>query len=101
MQLERAVDAYLRHISIERGLSDHTVAAYRRDLAGYVGWLAERGIRDSSDVTVALVTAFAAERASAEPPPAASSVARLQSSVRGLHRFLTREGIEPTTRPGG
>ena len=36
VQLERAVDAYLRHISIERGLSDHTVAAYRRDLAGYV-----------------------------------------------------------------
>jgi integrase/recombinase XerD len=101
VQLERAVDAYLRHISIERGLSDHTVAAYRRDLAGYVGWLAERGIRDSSDVTVALVTAFAAERASAEPPPAASSLARLQSSVRGLHRFLAREGIEaddPTGR---
>jgi len=101
VQLERAVDAYLRHISIERGLSDHTVAAYRRDLAGYVAWLAERGIRDSSDVTVALVTAFAAERASAEPPPAASSLARLQSSVRGLHRFLAREGIEsddPTGR---
>ena len=101
MQLERAVDAYLRHISIERGLSDHTVAAYRRDLAGYVAWLSARGIRDSSDVTVALVTAFAAERASAEPPPAASSLARLQSSVRGLHRFLAREGIEsddPTGR---
>ena len=101
MQLERAVDAYLRHISIERGLSDHTVAAYRRDLAGYVAWLSERGIRDSSDVTVALVTAFAAERASAEPPPAASSLARLQSSVRGLHRFLARVGIEsddPTGR---
>jgi integrase/recombinase XerD len=101
VQLERAVDAYLRHISIERGLSDHTVAAYRRDLAGYVAWLSARGIRDSSDVTVALVTAFAAERASAEPPPAASSLARLQSSVRGLHRFLAREGIEsddPTGR---
>jgi integrase/recombinase XerD len=101
VQLERAVDAYLRHISIERGLSDHTVAAYRRDLAGYVDWLAERGIRDSSDVTVELVTAFAGDRASAEPPPAASSLARLQSSVRGLHRFLAREGIEaddPTGR---
>ncbi len=101
MRLERAVDAYLRHISIERGLSEHTVAAYRRDLAGYVDWLTERGIRDSSEVTVALVGEFAAERASAEPPPAASSLARLQSSVRGLHRFLAREGIEsedPTGR---
>ena len=101
MRLERAVDAYLRHISIERGLSDHTVAAYRRDLSGYVDWLTARGILDSSRVTVALVGEFAAERASAEPPPAASSLARLQSSVRGLHRFLAREGIEdedPTGR---
>jgi integrase/recombinase XerD len=101
VQLDRAVDAYLRHVSIERGLSDHTVAAYRRDLSGYVDWLAARGIRDSGDVTAALVGEFASERAAADPPPAASSLARLQSSVRGLHRFLAREGIEdddPTGR---
>lgn len=94
MRLERAVDAYLRHISIERGLSDNTVAAYRRDLAGYVAWLAEHGVVDSGEVTPALVAEFAAERASTQPPVAASSLARLQSSVRGLHRFLAREGIE-------
>lgn len=95
MRLERAVDAYLRHISIERGLSQHTVAAYRRDLAGYVEWLTGQGVDDTAGVTADLVAAFAAERASAQPPPAASSLARLQSSVRGLHRFLAREGIEP------
>ncbi|WP_314502675.1 site-specific tyrosine recombinase XerD [uncultured Microbacterium sp.] len=100
MQLDRAVDAYLRHVSIERGLSEHTVAAYRRDLAGYVDWLAEHGIRDSNEVTPALVAEFAAERASSEPPPAASSLARLQSSVRGLHRYLAREGIEPADPTG-
>ena len=94
MRLERAVDAYLRHISIERGLSDNTVAAYRRDLAGYVQWLTERRIEDSAAVTPAVVAEFAADRASAQPPVAASSLARLQSSVRGLHRFLAREGIE-------
>jgi len=95
MRLERAMDAYLRHISIERGLSDHTVAAYRRDLGGYVSWLAGQGVADSGAVTPELVAGFAAERAAAEPPVAASSLARLQSSVRGLHRFLAREGIEP------
>ncbi|WP_442575328.1 site-specific tyrosine recombinase XerD [Microbacterium sp. F51-2R] len=94
MRLERAVDAYLRHVSIERGLSDNTVAAYRRDLEGYLQWLAERGISDSDAVTPAVVAEFAAARASALPRPAASSLARLQSSVRGLHRFLAREGIE-------
>ncbi|MEL5990661.1 site-specific tyrosine recombinase XerD [Microbacterium phosphatis] len=101
MLLERGVDAYLRHITIERGLSDHTVAAYRRDLAGYLAWLGERGIADSGEVTPAVVAEFAAERASADPAPAASSLARLQSSVRGLHRFLAREGIadaDPTQR---
>ena len=92
MELERAVETYLRHVTLERGLSDHTVSAYRRDLAVYVDWLGVRGIRDIEAVTPALVADFASERASAEPPPAASSLARLQSSVRGLHRFLVREG---------
>lgn len=92
MRVERAVDAYLRHVTIERGLSDHTVAAYRRDLDRYAVWLTERGIDDVTAVTPAVVAEFAAERAAADPPPAASSLARLQSSVRGLHRFLAREG---------
>ncbi|MGC5169550.1 site-specific tyrosine recombinase XerD [Microbacterium sp. DT81.1] len=93
MRLNKAVDAYLRHITIERGLSAHTVAAYRRDLAGYTDWLTAQGVEDTGAVTPAMVVAFAAERASAEPPAAASSLARLQSSVRGLHRFLVREGF--------
>ena len=92
MRIERAIDTYLSHITIERGLSDHTVAAYRRDLAGYGAWLAERGVDETEAVTPAIVAEFAAERAAADPPPAASSLARLQSSVRGLHRFLAREG---------
>lgn len=95
MQLERAVDAYLRHVSIERGLSENTVAAYRRDLAGYVVWLHEQGVEDTSAVTPVMLGSFVADRAAAQPPIAASSLARLQSSVRGLHRFLAREGIEP------
>lgn len=94
MRLDRAMDSYLRHISIERGLSENTVAAYRRDLAGYVAWLAQHGVDDTAAVTAALVEGFVADRATAQPPIAASSLARLQSSVRGLHRFLTREGVE-------
>lgn len=94
MRLDRALEVYLRHITIERGLSDHTVSAYRRDLGGYLEWLAAHGVEDSAEVTPTLVADFAAERASAQPPPAATSLARLQSSVRGLHRFLVREGIE-------
>lgn len=101
MQLDRALDAYLRHVTIERGLSAHTISAYRRDLGGYLAWLEAGGISDSGEITQAVVGRFIAERSSAVPAPAATSLARLQSSVRGWHRFLAREGIEqddPTGR---
>lgn len=94
MQLERALDAYLRHVTVERGLSVHTVAAYRRDLGVYQEWLVAEGIAGTAEVTPAVIDRFIAERASAQPPPASTSLARLQSSVRGWHRFLAREGIE-------
>ncbi|PRA78796.1 site-specific tyrosine recombinase XerD [Microbacterium sp. MYb66] len=94
MLLERALDAYLRHVTVERGLSAHTIAAYRRDLEGYREWLIAAGIADTAEVTPAVIDRFIAERASAEPAPASTSLARLQSSVRGWHRFLAREGIE-------
>ncbi|BDZ37832.1 hypothetical protein GCM10025863_04460 [Microbacterium suwonense] len=101
MQLDRALNAYLRHITIERGLSEHSIAAYRRDLNGYVDWLAAQDIETTDAITQAVVAAFIAERSAADPPPAATSLARLQSSVRGWHRFLAREGIDqddPTGR---
>ncbi|WP_144796977.1 site-specific tyrosine recombinase XerD [Microbacterium paludicola] len=100
MRLDRAVDAYLRHITIERGLSEHTVGAYRRDLAVYLEWLSAAGIEDTAAVSGAVIARFVGERASQDPPPAATSLARLQSSVRGLHRFLVREGIEPEDPSG-
>ncbi|KJL42590.1 site-specific tyrosine recombinase XerD [Microbacterium trichothecenolyticum] len=95
MQIARAMDSYLRHVAIERGLSENTVAAYRRDLAGYADWLRDQHIDDTAAVTAVTLASFIADRAAAQPPMAASSLARLQSSVRGLHRFLAREGIEP------
>ncbi|MHB1065284.1 MAG: site-specific integrase, partial [Georgenia sp.] len=42
----RALGEYLAHLSVERGMSEHTVAAYRRDLTRYGAYLGARG-RDS------------------------------------------------------
>ncbi|WP_300269086.1 site-specific tyrosine recombinase XerD [Microbacterium sp.] len=94
MLIDRAIDAYLRHVTIERGLSEHTVGAYRRDLEVYQQWLTDAGITDTAAVTGSVIRRFITERSSMQPPPAATSLARLQSSVRGLHRHLVREGIE-------
>ncbi|MET3770217.1 integrase/recombinase XerD [Marisediminicola sp. UYEF4] len=92
--LDRAVDHYLRHVSIERGLSKNTVAAYRRDLAAYLELLGRRGIHTPEAIGAAEVAAFAMDlRSRPDGALAASSVARMLSSVRGFHRFLLEESV--------
>ncbi|MFD1720651.1 site-specific tyrosine recombinase XerD [Amnibacterium endophyticum] len=94
MEVERAVDRFLRHVAVERGLSDNTLAAYRRDLARYGDHLAASGRGAIEDVTTADVHAFLL-RIREEDGAAASSAARMLSSVRGLHRFLAEDGVVP------
>ncbi|MGN6743298.1 MAG: site-specific integrase, partial [Amnibacterium sp.] len=89
-----AIDRFLRHVAVERGLADNTLAAYRRDLARYAAHLAVAGRADVAEVTEADVAAFrAAVRRDAGA--AASSAARMLSTVRGLHRFLVEDGVVP------
>lgn len=95
--LDRSVDQYLRHVSIERGLAINTVAAYRRDLATYLSCLDSRGIATPEKIARADVSAFAQElRTREESPLTASSMARMLSSVRNFHRFLVEEGVVDT-----
>lgn len=86
-----AVQRYLRQLTIERGLSKHTAAAYRRDLGGYVAQLEARSVRGVDDIVKDDVLAF--HQSLADRGLAASSVARQLSAVRGLHRFLLEEGL--------
>lgn len=93
MTVAADVDAFLRHVAIERGLSANTVAAYRRDLTVYGAWLAEQGVGDIRTVTPATLSAFAVHLGTREESPlTASSLARMLSTVRGFHRFLLEEG---------
>jgi integrase/recombinase XerD len=84
---------YLRHLAVERGLARNTISSYRRDLTIYAEWLASRGFDGPRSVSEQDLSDFVrflgADR---EPPLATSSVARVLSAVRGLHRFLADEG---------
>ncbi|MFU8947561.1 site-specific tyrosine recombinase XerD [Mycetocola zhadangensis] len=92
MSLTRDLDQYLRHVSIERGLSANTVAAYRRDLTMYLEWLASRTVTEIGNVEREHVSDFLRHLATREDTPlTATSLARVLSSVRGLHRFLLEE----------
>lgn len=91
MNLERAREEYLSHLAVERGCSVNTVAAYGRDLARYVAWLAERGVTEPDDVSLALVEAHVAELSASGL--AASSVERAASAVKGFHSFMLTDEI--------
>ncbi|WP_434739271.1 site-specific tyrosine recombinase XerD [Micromonospora sp. SH-82] len=94
--LHRAVDGYLDHLTVERGLSANTLTSYRRDLRRYLTTLAEAEVVDLAVVGTGLVeTHLARLRAGDDDhqPLGTASVARAASAVRGLHRFALREGL--------
>jgi len=92
--LEVTLERYLRHVSIERGLSANTVAAYRRDLGVYLVFLGEQGLTQLTAITAVDVSAFSRYLSTrTESPLGAASVSRMLSSVRGFHKYLLEESV--------
>lgn len=93
--LERELAVYLAHVTVERGLSTHTVSAYRRDLARYCTYLEALGVDSIAGATPRMVADFAqavSEGSDGGNALAPASAARTVVSVRGWHRFAVAEG---------
>ena len=71
-------------LRVERGLAANTLAAYSRDLNEYLGFL--EGSEPSAPKVEEFVTHLS------DKGLARSTIARKIASVKGLHRFLVREG---------
>lgn len=84
------------HLSQVRGLSPHTVRAYRRDLEQLVDWLVEQGIAtgpgDEGVFARLDRTHFRAYLAGRLATKAPSTVMRKLASIRTFYRWLIREG---------
>lgn len=91
MKVDTAVSRYLRHVAVERGLADNTLTAYRADLGRYAEHLRSAGVEEMAAVRTPHVTGFVAGLRR-DSGAAASSTARMLSTVRGLHRFLAEDG---------
>ncbi len=58
--LAKQIQRFLDHLAVERGLSGHTVEAYRRDLERYATFLRTRGVTDARRVDERAVAAHVA-----------------------------------------
>lgn len=83
------IEAFLEMMSAERGAAANTLAAYRRDLDDFAGFLARRGkaVDEAGPETIRAYLADLDDRGFA-----ARSAARRLSAIRQFHRFLFGEG---------
>ncbi len=86
MTLTAQIEAFLAHLSGERGLARNTLDAYRRDLTQ---WRAAR-----QDLTPDGIEAYLAQLKTAGLAPA--SVARKRAALSSFSRFLVGEGLLAT-----
>lgn len=84
------IDPFLDALWLEKGLSVHTRAAYRSDLALFNGWLDERGLDLPAAGREIILDHLAWRLAEGYQ---ARSTARLLSGLRGFYRFLLRENL--------
>ncbi len=84
------IDEYLDHLWTEKGLSDNTLAAYRRDLTSLASWLSAQ-TSSFLDASTADIQAFLAHLYQARKLSAASA-ARQLSCIRSFYLFQVGKG---------
>lgn len=90
------IDRFLESLWMEKGLSAHTLSAYRSDLSLFHGWLQERDIELAKAGRDAILDHLGWRLDNGYK---ARSTARFLSGLRGFYRFLLRESmieVDPT-----
>jgi integrase/recombinase XerD len=91
--LARAVDDYLLHLRVERGLSPATIAAYRSDLGDFGTTVRGDAWRLSPAAALDYLAARTARGRAGERALRASSLRRRVASLRGFYRFAFGEQV--------
>lgn len=84
------MDLFLEHVYAERGFSENTVSAYRKDLEDWISFCVSRGFAPLPLETRAL-DAYALELKVRGLKP--STVQRRMAALRSFARFAEREGL--------
>jgi integrase/recombinase XerC len=94
-----ALEVFVAHLRDERGLSAHTVDAYRRDLTQFLQFAGRAGVTDPAGVEPLLLRRFLALQRTRGL--AAASIARKGVALRTGFRFLARRGLVPDDPAAG
>ncbi|MGE8325184.1 tyrosine recombinase XerC [Pseudomonas urmiensis] len=89
--MERQLEAYCAHLRNERQVSEHTQLAYRRDLEKVLEYCNSQGIASWQALQIQQMRQLVARQH--HHGQSSRSIARLLSAVRGLYRYLNREGV--------
>lgn len=88
--LHPALDEYLAHLALEKGLSRNTLAAYGADLAGLLEFMAGQGVESWGQVEGVHVLSWLSDLS--RRGLAAGTRARRLSAARGLFKHLLKSG---------
>ncbi len=89
--MQQHTDNFLAYLKNERGLSDRTIKAYRRDLDQLVVFLLTEDISSPGQVTQHHIRALVATKH--RQGLGGKSLQRLLSAIRSFYRWMLREGI--------
>jgi integrase/recombinase XerD len=88
------IDRFCDHLWLEDGLADLTLAAYRRDLQAFAGWLEKERTSGLDTVVAGDIEAYLAWRFAHRAQP--RSAARYTSALKRFYRYLLRENLIAT-----
>lgn len=90
--LSEPIAWFLDHLMVERGVSEHTVAAYRNDLSQAAKFFEDHGVRSWSQLSDETVSKF---ESSLGHGYSISTAQRRLSALRSLLKFLKKNGVGP------
>ena len=89
--MEDEIDAFVRHLAVERGLSDNYQLSTRRSLTEFAQWCLRRhSLKNLREVTIDSITEYLADRKRAGL--AASSIKLIVVALKIFYRFLLAKG---------
>lgn len=91
MKIEPFLEKFLNYISIERNLSNNTVASYRNDLKRYVEYLKQQNVESLDDAKPGIITSLfdMLHRSGLS----AKSISRNFSAIRSFHKYALGEEV--------